>query len=189
MAIFWDWHCFLMQLFLWVVNMMTDQWVWPEGIALRPSVVADYPFLEALYASARAAEMAHTGWAAVEIAYFLKMQSQFQHQYYLSHYPNAHFDVIVWQGQDVGRLYWEWRANALGLMDIVLLPEYRNQGLGSILLQSLMRAAESRGKAIELCVEHYNPVQALYARLGFSEVRQNGSYRQLQWRPAALAVS
>lgn len=70
-----------------------------------------------------------------------------------------------------------------GLIDIALLPEYRNQGIGSILLRGLLTEAAAVGSSVRLQVLKGNPARELYARLGFLTTAENGPYEMLAWIP------
>ncbi len=50
---------------------------------------------------------------------------------------------------------------------IALLPDYRGQGLGSLLIEALFQAARPHYAAISLSVSRDNPAARLYARKGF----------------------
>jgi GNAT superfamily N-acetyltransferase len=52
---------------------------------------------------------------------------------------------------------------------------YRGQGLGSALLEALMRALAGAGaERVSLSVEPDNPARRLYERAGFAKVGENG---------------
>ncbi|UVM53786.1 GNAT family N-acetyltransferase [Pseudomonas sp. B21-012] len=155
----------------------------PLGLSFRPIGQGDLPFLEHLYATTRAGEMRHSGWSAEQIAQFLRQQFNAQHQYYQAHYPDGEFLLVERQGQAIGRLYLFWGQTALNLIDIALLPACIGHGTGSAILDDVLRRADQRGLACELCVEHYNPAQRLYARLGFIPVGESGVYRRLRREP------
>ena len=58
---------------------------------------------------------------------------------------------------------------------IAVVPNKRGHGLGSQLLEALMkRAREDRFKALSLSVEPDNPALPLYERFGFRKVGENG---------------
>ena len=72
-------------------------------------------------------------------------------------------------------------ANATFLVDIALLPEFRNLGLGATILRSL----QAEGKKINLHVIKSNPAVNLYQRLGFVFVGEEAFYSQMEWSPEA----
>lgn len=59
-------------------------------------------------------------------------------------------------------------------LSVAVLPEYRNRGIGSALLDHLIRAAEPRFRGISLSVSITNPARRLYARKGFVEISTSG---------------
>lgn len=156
----------------------------PGPLGLRVADETDLPFLQALYASTRADEMATTGWPAAHCEAFLAQQFKAQHDYYHEHYEDAHFLVITQGDTPIGRLYWyERSAEHINLMDIALLPHWRGQGLGSALLRSLAAWADTHGQLIELHVEPCNPARQLYRRLGFVVRGDNGVYLRMHRSP------
>lgn len=150
------------------------------GLSFRPIEQGDLPFLQHIYATTRAGEMSHSGWPAEQVAQFLAQQFNAQHQYYQAHFPDAEFYVIERQGQAIGRLYLFWGATTLRLIDIALLPVETGQGIGSAILDQLLRRADEHGLGCELFVEHNNPAQRLYARLGFLPIGESGVYSRLR---------
>jgi ribosomal protein S18 acetylase RimI-like enzyme len=57
-----------------------------------------------------------------------------------------------------------------------LLPEFRGQGIGSYLLNSLIKEATSTSRKLTIHVEKMNPALRLYNRLGFTLVKDEGIY-------------
>ncbi|MDZ8235987.1 MAG: GNAT family N-acetyltransferase [Nostoc sp. ChiQUE01a] len=53
---------------------------------------------------------------------------------------------------------------------IAILPEYRNQGIGTQLLKHLLAAAKTSYPSVSLSTRKTNPALALYKRLGFEFV-------------------
>jgi len=53
---------------------------------------------------------------------------------------------------------------------IAILPEYRNQGIGTQLLKHLLAAAKTSYPSVSLSIRATNPALALYKRLGFEVV-------------------
>jgi ribosomal protein S18 acetylase RimI-like enzyme len=150
-------------------------------LALRPIRPEDQPFLYKVYASTRMEELAPLGWSADQQAAFLTQQFNAQHQYYQANYAGADFQIIAVNGQQVGRLYVERGADEIRLIDIALLPEYRNGGIGSGLLKDLLAEAAQGGKPVRIHVEKFNPALRLYERLGFSIIDDRGVYWFMEW--------
>jgi len=136
-----------------------------------------------VYASTRADEMAQVPWSAEQKRAFLDMQYNAQRQHYLAHYPTAAWLVIQQGDAPIGRMIVERSAGEILLMDIALLPEQRNAGIGSGLVQDLMAEAGQAGKTVRLHVEFFNPALRLYERLGFVKIGEAGIYFEMEWRP------
>jgi ribosomal protein S18 acetylase RimI-like enzyme len=154
----------------------------PPGIALRPIGEGDTPFLRDLYGSTRQQELDRTGWDSEQRSAFVAMQFAAQHKHYRERYPNADFDLIERDGVPIGRLYLDARVDGLRLLDITLLPDQRNRGLGSTLIRHLLRRAEHDGLALHIHVERGNPAARLYRRLGFHTLETRDPYLFMEWR-------
>jgi ribosomal protein S18 acetylase RimI-like enzyme len=137
-------------------------------ISLRPIEPADKGFLFAVYASTRYEELVPLGWSVEQQHAFLTQQFDAQHQYYQANYANSDFQIILVNDQPAGRLYLNRAINEIRIIDIALLPEYRNGGIGAALLNSLLVEAALEGKCVSIHVEKFNSALRLYERLGFS---------------------
>lgn len=151
------------------------------GIVLRPATAEDREFLLRVYAATREEELAMTDWKADEKARFVRMQFDAQDAYYREHYPGAQFFVIEVDGRPAGRLYLHHRPDEIRLMDIALVPEHRNGGVGTSILRDLLAQARAEGKGVGIHVEKHNPAMRLYERLGFRRKADRGVYDFLLW--------
>jgi len=147
---------------------------------IRPD---DEPFLRRVYASTRLEELAPLGWSPEQQAAFLGQQFDAQHYHYQTHYADAEFLVILLREQPIGRLYVARWPEQIALIDIALLPEYRNAGIGSRLLRGLLDEAATARKPLRIHVEKFNPALRLYRRLGFYPVEDKGVYWYMEWSP------
>ena len=154
------------------------------SVTLRPVSAGDGPFLRELYASSRERELSIVPWSAEQKAAFLTMQFDAQDSYYREHYPDAQFDIIEIDRVPAGRLYVCATAGELRVIDIALLPQYRNRGTGSSLMRSILHSAEETGRVVTIHVEVDNPARHLYERLGFAPVEQRGVYLLMRWAPS-----
>ncbi len=152
-------------------------------VSLRPAQPQDKPFLFQVYASTRTDELALVSWTAEQKQAFLQMQFDAQRDSYALEYPNAAWHIIEEAENPIGRLIVNRAADQILLMDIALLPEYRNRGIGTALIQDLMVEARRDGKPLHLHVEPFNPAFKLYQRLGFAKVGEVGIYWELAWSP------
>jgi ribosomal protein S18 acetylase RimI-like enzyme len=149
-------------------------------IVFRPISDKDESFLRRVYSSTRLEELAATGWGEKEIHEFLAMQFNAQHKFYMENYQNAQFYVVCLKGEDIGRLYRECFNDEIRIIDIALLPEYRNMGIGTRLVQNIIDEAAKSGLPVRIHVEKNNPALRLYHRLGFKEIKDVGVYWLLE---------
>lgn len=151
-----------------------------EKITLRPVQDSDGEFLLKVYGSTREQEMAQVPWTAEQKQQFVRMQWQAQTNHYTAQHPNASHEIICFEGDAAGRLYLDRSGKKFHILDITLLPEYRNRGAGSFLLAQIMAEAKEAGKPLNIYVETYNPSLRLFQRLGFTPIQQEGFHLLLQ---------
>ena len=152
-------------------------------IGLRPAVAADEPFLYRVYASTRKEEIQLFDWNDDQKTAFLTMQFGAQRLSYRQSFPGWGYDIISIGDQPVGRFFVHRGADAIRVVDLGLLPQYRNQGIGSALLKALLEEATEAAKPIRLHVESFNRAVTLYERLGFTAVGINGIHVEMEWAP------
>lgn len=152
-------------------------------LVLRPVEARDDEFVYRVYASTRADEMALVNWTAEQQEAFLRMQVSAQTDHYKIHYPQAKYHIIEREDVPIGRLITERSKDDILIIDIALLPEYRNMGIGTAILTDLMHAATGESRQIVLRVEFFNPALHLYARLGFVKTREMSIYHEMVWTP------
>src|SRR5260370_7882502 len=110
----------------------------------------DEPFLFELYARARGDEMALVGWDKPQQEAFLRMQFKAQRSSYAMQFPNADYRIIVHDSRAAGRLIVDRSGDAILLIDVALLPEFRNAGIGSALIRQTMPQAAPTPKPLNL---------------------------------------
>lgn len=152
-------------------------------VTLQSSRPSDDEFLLNVYASTRTDEMKLVDWTEAQKIAFLRMQFQAQSRYYVENYPGAAFQLILLDGEPVGRLYIHRRQDEIRIMDIALLPEHRRRGIGTFLLNQILEEAKSNSVPVTIHVEQFNPAMQLYERLGFYMKEDRGVYRLLEWSP------
>jgi GNAT superfamily N-acetyltransferase len=163
-------------------------WRLPAGVALRPIVDADLPFLGELYASTRWDELAPVPWSDDAKRAFLLQQHSLQHRHYQTHYAGAEFLLLEAGGCPIGRIYVHRSSCELCLVDISLLPPHRGRGLGTVLIGELVAEADVAGLPVTLHVERDNPAQRLYARYRFRLDEEGEIYQKLRRDPCPPSV-
>lgn len=161
-------------------------------LTLRPITDTDGEVLRRIYWSTREKEMLSVPhWTAEQKRAFLEQQFTAQHSYYSQHYTGAIFALVLAKDEPIGRLYLspQYTDGSLRIIDITILPGYRNKGYGESLLRDVITYATTCRRSVTIHVESFNPAKSLYERLGFVlKDRKNEVYHLLE-RPCAEALN
>lgn len=152
-------------------------------ITLCPITAEDEDFLLLVYGSTRAEEMACVPWNQEQKDAFVRVQFAAQQRHYAAEYPQATHEIICTGGVPAGRIYLNRSSEEFHILDITVLPQYRNAGTGSVVLGRIMDEAAKAGKPVTIYVENYNPSLRLFTRLGFQCVEENGFHLLLKKLP------
>jgi GNAT superfamily N-acetyltransferase len=160
----------------------------PTGgtVVLRPVTPEDDEFLLAVYASTREQEMAQVTWTDAQKMEFLKWQFNLQRQDYDAKHAQRQYDVILVDDQPAGR-FWVSRNAEIRLLDIAILGEFQNRGVGTVLLQRLIDEATRAKKPLRHMVFVLNSdAKRFYERLGFVVFEEVGAYLHMEWQANKL---
>jgi len=148
---------------------------------LRPATPEDESFLRELFRETRAAEFAALSWAPAQVAALCNLQFDAQAAGYRTSFPQARHLIICDDHVPAGRMIKAETGDGLLLVDLALLPAFRNRGWGSQLVRSLQEEARNRAVALFLQVDKNGPAQALYRRLGFTVEGDDGVRYTMRW--------
>jgi GNAT superfamily N-acetyltransferase len=154
-----------------------------RAVTLRLATPDDQEFMLAVYASTREEELSSWGWDENQKHAFIEMQFRAQSQQYGLCYPQADNSVILFDDRPVGRLLVDKAGPEITLVDIALLPDYRNQGVGTKLIESLLLEATHVRKNVALQVLRGSAAARLYERLGFTMVGGDAVYLEMKKSP------
>jgi len=153
-----------------------------QSVSIRPATQDDQAFLMDLFASTRP-EFSLLNLPESQMQALMSMQFNAQRQQYNAAYPQAESN-IVWQDEErVGRILVDRAEREITLVDIALLPQYRNAGIGSKLLRDLLAEASLTKIPVRLHVFQTNPALRLYERLGFSRVNDQSAHVEMIFQP------
>ncbi|MEC0244588.1 GNAT family N-acetyltransferase [Paenibacillus chitinolyticus] len=141
----------------------------------------DQPFLFELYCSSRMAEVQAWGWGETALRSFLHLQYSAQTRSYQLQYPEAEAYIVCQNGQRAGRILIHRTPICIRIVDIALLPQFQNQGLGTNLLHTFMEESREQNLPLRLSVLRTGRALALYERLGFQIAGQNDMYLAMEW--------
>lgn len=156
-----------------------------DAITLRPVRQLDDALLLRIYSSTREEEMAMVPWSDDEKQSFLTMQFTAQSTDYQSRFPDSEHSIIVADGEEAGRIWIDRRSDEIRLLDITVLPKFRNRGVGQLLLEQLQTEAGEIGVALRHSVFNTNQdALRLYERMDFVVVEDFETYVLMEWQPA-----
>jgi ribosomal protein S18 acetylase RimI-like enzyme len=157
-------------------------------VTLRPVQPDDQAFLLELYAASRMDELKLVGWDENQKHAFVLMQFNAQCGQFAARYPLADSSIILMNDRPIGRMLVDRSGREIALIDVSLLPEHRNAGIGTQLIQSLLDEAGRAGKHVVLHVVKTNPALHLYERLGFYRTAEDGSrFEMKSSKPSSYA--
>ena len=156
----------------------------PAEISLRPATAADSEFLLQAYTTTRQDEMASWGWNSAQQAAFVRMQFDARQRGYMAQYPQAKSCVICVGESPAGSIIISRGQDEIRLVDITVLPEFRNRGVGGHLIEGLIDEASRAGRALRLTVLQNNRAKRLYERVGFVAKGGDDMYCEMEWAAA-----
>ena len=92
------------------------------------------------------------------------------------------FQIILLHGEPIGRLYVARWEQEIRIVDLALLPEHRDRGIGSQILKDLLAEGKQQKLPVRIHVEQYNPALRLYHRMGFQKIGEHGVYWLMEAR-------
>ncbi len=152
-----------------------------QNVSLRAATAEDDLFLYEIFVSTREDEFRFL--EETQKQALLKMQYNAQRSQYDEGYPDAESNIVLADDRPVGRLLVDEGEREILLIDIALLPESRTLGIGTHLLNELLRRAADARKPVRLHVLNSNPALRLYQRLGFSQVGGDSMYLEMMFEP------
>jgi ribosomal protein S18 acetylase RimI-like enzyme len=154
-------------------------------IGIRSALPGDLDFLLKVYRSVRQEEMASWGWTDAQRDVFVRMQFDLRRRAYQASFPGALENIVSKADTPAGSMLVFRSESEIRLVDVALLPEYRNCGIGSHLIGELVRESTDTGIPLRLSVVSGNPAMRLYQRLGFSATREQSPYLEMEYNGAS----
>jgi GNAT superfamily N-acetyltransferase len=126
-------------------------------ISQRAAIWDDIEWLEPFYES-------------VMRPYYVELNLVWDRTKFREYFDPKLTQIIQADGNDIGLLKTEERLDCIYLGDIQIQHEYRSRGIGTSLIESVIRSASIANKPVRLRVLKGNPAKHLYLRLGFREI-------------------
>ncbi len=148
---------------------------------LRPSEVADDPFLYDVFATTWESEVAALPNQNLA-QHVLRIQHIAQERRFTSRYPGHERYIVMVGDEPAGRLYVHQHDTTMHVVDLTLMPEHRNHGLGSQILGDLLELAASTDMTVTIRVGRRNrQATDLAVRLGFRLANVDDLDNYFEW--------
>jgi len=142
----------------------------------------DNAFLEELYFSRR--EDLHGLFANPEqTRQLVLMQERAQTIGYKEEFPDATYEVIIFDEHRAGRIVIDRSGSTTAIVDIALLPLFRNRGIGSLILDSVLEECRTGKRQCKLSVAKTSQAIHLYLRKGFYMEQDLETHLLMRWIP------
>jgi ribosomal protein S18 acetylase RimI-like enzyme len=154
------------------------------NVSRRPEMPADEPFLRRLVIDTIAEELGAQAWPEPMRTQLLGLQYQSRRAGTPPADGDTSSDIIVVDGEDAGWVLAADLASEIRIIEIMVLPCRRGQGVGSAAIASILdRAADAR-KPVRLTVNCVNArAIRLYERLGFRTTDSDQVQQSMEWTP------
>jgi ribosomal protein S18 acetylase RimI-like enzyme len=137
-------------------------------LSARRELANDEPFLRHLIIATVAEQLMAAAWPEEIRESLLDMQYRGRLNSIRANFPDGESLIVQVDGQSAGWLFVSTQPDEIRLVEIMILPEHRGKGIGSVLIQDLISKAERAHLPARLSVDVMNgrAIQ-LYLRLGF----------------------
>ena len=155
---------------------------------LRPARPEDEPFLRQLRGQVDADRLCMNLWRGegvdVEKAKILDLQfrAQAAHHNVLKANWETRENIIEMDAVSIGRFVITGGGEELRLVEIALVPQWRGQGIGQMVIGATREECVRSGRVLRLCVEKTNQrAIALYLAQGFYVIENEAMHFVMEW--------
>jgi ribosomal protein S18 acetylase RimI-like enzyme len=97
-------------------------------------------------------------------------------------FQDAQTRIILVYDEKAGWLQIDEANDHIYIGQIYIKPEPQRKGIGTFLIQNIIRHAKADGKALKLCVMKNNLAKAFYERLGFKVAVEDQFKCHMTWQ-------
>jgi RimJ/RimL family protein N-acetyltransferase len=145
----------------------------------------DRAFRYRLFRDSRPGEWERLPLDATFGAQLMRLQFEAQTSSFRTQFPDARFDIVELADEPIGRIVVDRPGTMLRLVDLALVPRYRNRGIGTAILAALIDEAQAVQLTVRLAVAAGNEgALRLYRRLGFVAIATTEMQVELERRPS-----
>lgn len=140
-------------------------------LTLRPATAFDKAFLRELH---------HLAYRDVVLRQFGAWEEEAQDFWFERSLEEAAFHVIEHDHLAVGALGTKEEPTRLDIVELQVLPDWQNQGIGTFVIVAELERARASGKPVQLRVLKENRAQRLYQRHGFVVIGETETHYRMR---------
>jgi ribosomal protein S18 acetylase RimI-like enzyme len=153
-------------------------------VTLRPESPRDEPFLRSLIHATIAGELGASQWPEPMRSHLLGIEYTTRRQLHRANFPEAVSYVVDADGADAGWAVVTTLPHEVQLVEIMILPELRGNGIGTAAIRQILATAAAAAKPVRLNVNVTNHrAIGLYQRLGFCRIEGDEVQHVMECRP------
>lgn len=141
-------------------------------ISRRPALDADTDFARSVH---------HQAYRDVVVRQFGVWDEKAQDEFFKGDWDSAAFEIILCDEVPCGYMCIEDREGDIHVRELVVLPQFQGQGVGSHILREVFERARTRRVPVRLETQQANRAVNLYRRLGFRELGRSDTHIQMEW--------
>ena len=142
-----------------------------------------------MFAAWRGLEFASAGCSDSQVELLLRLQFQSQQREYAARFPDSSPSIILAGGRQVGAVHFARSEQEYRIVEIAILPEYRNRKIGTLILQEFLEEADRHGKPVFVSVAKLNSGSIhFHINLGFKICGDDGVYLQMEFQSSSAPV-
>lgn len=162
--------------------------------SLRTRLVTDddQEFLYELYAASRF-DFSYVDWPSEDLRRMItRHQFDAQRTDYRKRYPDSRHEIILRNEaggeKRAGRIWTAYLDDHIHILDINILPVYRNRGIGTHILRKRQEEASSSNRSLRHYVDvHNEDARRLYRRLNFTVIKDIETHLLMEWTPKTIS--
>lgn len=123
----------------------------------------------------------HRAYHDVVVKQFGEWSDEAQDKFFESAWTSSKHEIIYANGKPCGYFSMDESDDAITLHELVLLPEFQGQGIGSRILSEAIGIAKSKNIPANLQVLKENKAAELYRKLGFKQTGETATHYQMEY--------
>lgn len=125
----------------------------------------------------------HRAYHDVVVRQFGSFDDKAQDKFFESAWKGSNHEIIYANGKPCGYFSMEESVDEITLHELVLLPEFQGQGIGSKILSEAIEISKTKNIPVRLQVLKENKAAELYRRMGFIQTGETETHYQMEYNP------